>query len=447
MAHYATQLPALTQAFPDWWSDAQWLQREWAWELPPTGPAVPPLLQLPTGMRDPLAGDRQGIFLSVITRTEGRRPQQLTEMLDSLAGQVNRDFELLVVAHNATDRDRSRLREQLERLPSWLKGRSRLLEAEGGTRSRPLNVGLESATGRYVAVLDDDDLALPGWVEEFARLESRSSGMILRTRVVRTLDGRELDLYPESFDLVDHLVGNRSPVCGLAYPRPWLVALGLTFDESVEVLEDWDMLLRASPLCGVASSAAVTSHYRDNRGKDSSSRHSELIWEFAERTVVDKANRSPVVLPPGSVQRLRHCLGRLSTVEARLPQAEGEAQEARRELARVNHALIELQHRYHDLVVDQAAVVADFRSSSSWRVTAPLRWAGDLARKLRPLTGGGARRAATDGPRASGGAPAEAAPSEAAPSEAAPSEAPPSSAPPRRSRPSTKRVPAERVRH
>ena len=403
LAHYGTQLPPLMLTFPDWWRDPQWLEREWVWELPPTKARVSPLLQLPIGLRDPLSDDRRGVFLSVITRTEGRRPQELAEVLDSLAGQINRDFELLVVAHNATDQERARVREQLDRLPTWLNDRSRLLEAEGGTRSRPLNVGLESATGRYVAVLDDDDVALPAWVEEFARLETRSRGMILRTRVVKTVDGRELDLYPESFDLIDHLAGNRSPVCGLAYPRRWLVALGLMFDESVEVLEDWDLLLQAAPLCGVAASAAVTSHYRDNSGQDSSSRHSQLVWEFAERTVIDKADRNPIVLPPGSVQRLRACLRRLGSLEARLPEAEADLEAARRELARVTDALADLQHHYDALARDHAAVVADFRSSRSWRMTAPLRWAGTASRRLRTLAGGGARRASTEGRAVSNG--------------------------------------------
>jgi LmbE family N-acetylglucosaminyl deacetylase len=403
LAHYGTQLALLTRTFPDWWRDPRWLEREWVWELPPSKARVSPLLQLPIGLRDPLSGDGRGTFLSVITRTEGRRPQELAEVLDSLAGQSNRDFELLVVAHNANDPERSQVREQLDRLPAWLKDRSSLLEAEGGTRSRPLNVGLECATGRYVAVLDDDDVALPTWVEEFARLETRSPGMILRARVVRTVDGRELDLYPESFDLIDHLAGNRSPVCGLAYPRQWLAALGLMFDESVEVLEDWDLLLQAAPLCGVAASAAVTSHYRDNSGKDSSSRHSQLVWEFAERTVIDKADRNPIVLPPGSVQRLRACLQRLGALEARLPQAEADVEAARRELARVTDALADLQHHYDALALDHAAVVADFRGSRSWRMTAPLRWAGTASRRVRTLAGGGTRHASANGRPASDG--------------------------------------------
>src|SRR5439155_15093 len=95
-----------------------------------------------------------------------------------------------------------------------------------------------------------DDLALPGWVEEFARLEARHPGTVLHTRVARTSLGGQDELFPENFDLVDHLVGNRSPLCGLAFPRAWLTALGVSFDESLEVCEDWDLLLRIAPFCG-----------------------------------------------------------------------------------------------------------------------------------------------------------------------------------------------------
>jgi len=45
----------------------------------------------------------------------------------------------------------------------------RTLKVEGGGRARPLNAGLEAATGDYVCFLDDDDLVTPDWLAAFAR--------------------------------------------------------------------------------------------------------------------------------------------------------------------------------------------------------------------------------------------------------------------------------------
>ena len=37
----------------------------------------------------------------------------------------------------------------------------------------------------------------------------------------------------------------------------------MSFDDELAVLEDWDMLLNAALLCGVASTPEVTSLYRE----------------------------------------------------------------------------------------------------------------------------------------------------------------------------------------
>lgn len=385
LGRYSSQLPLLIRTFPEWWSNPTLFNQEWVWDLLPAELEVPPLLQLPTGLNDPMAtsNGRGGPFLSVIMRTQGTRPDQMAEALNSLVRQTSRDFELLVVGHDAGELRMQAVRDQLKRLPTWLQARTTVLEASGATSARPLNVGLSAASGRYVAALDDDDWALPGWVEEFAHLERLHSGMVLHTRVVRIRGDREAEIYPASFDLIDHLVANRSPFCGLAFPRAWLSALGMSFDESLQVVEDWDMLLRAAPVCGVAVSAEVTSHYRDNRGSDSDSRCSGTALEVAHRTVLEKANDKPILLPPGSVDVLRRDRQRLGELEARLPVLEADVNAMRRELAETRDALTTVSHERDVLSQQRDVLAASYEivcNSKSWRVTAPLRSVGRLAR-------------------------------------------------------------------
>jgi SAM-dependent methyltransferase len=258
-------------------------------------------------------------FLSVVVRTQGRRLIPLEDNLTSLAAQTNRDIEVIICCHDTADSDYVAVVEVMERLPRWFVERTRAIRVEGGGRAHPLAVGVAEASGRYVAFLDDDDLALCHWVEEFAKLVKLHPGAVARAGcATHSIDeeswecgtgycqiGSTTTPYPLEFDLVAHLVGNRTPNCSVAVPRSCFTDLGVTFDDELKVLEDWDMLLSAALLCGVVSTPEVTSLYRRwKRGYASHLEHPEEQWELTTWSIRGRFDARPLLVPPGTVSRL-----------------------------------------------------------------------------------------------------------------------------------------------
>lgn len=82
-------------------------------------------------------------FLSVVTRTQGKRLHALRETLLCLAAQTCTDFEILIVAHKVAPELQPALGQVLEQLPDWLRARTRRLAVDEGGRTRPLNVGFD----------------------------------------------------------------------------------------------------------------------------------------------------------------------------------------------------------------------------------------------------------------------------------------------------------------
>jgi glycosyltransferase involved in cell wall biosynthesis/2-polyprenyl-3-methyl-5-hydroxy-6-metoxy-1,4-benzoquinol methylase len=259
-------------------------------------------------------------FLSVVIRTQGRRLHTLVEVLTCLSGQTDTDFEVVVVGHKVEVDQIKPVERVLADTVDWLREKICIIREEEGDRARPLNVGFAKARGRYISILDDDDLPMAHYVETFRNLDKQRPGTILRSSCVRqdvinvTVNGRTGlracsefgKMYTVPFDFFQHLIENLSPPISLAFPRGAFHDLGFRFDEDLTTTEDWDFFLRTAAVCGVVSSPSITGIYRWwVQGESSRSEHAQAEWDNNYQTILRKTEKTAFVLPRGSARDLR----------------------------------------------------------------------------------------------------------------------------------------------
>lgn len=279
-------------------------------------------------------------FLSIVIRTQGTRLHTLVEALTSLAGQTDVDFEVLVMGHMLSLPCQLAVERTIEDSPEWLRKRTRLVLVSKGNRTHPLNVGFEEARGQYIAILDDDDIAMAHWVETFRQLAEPHPGRVLRASTVRQdvnnvlvrgkmglrAEGEPLLCYPQSFDLLDHLPGNQSPPVSLAFPRGAFHDLKIRFDEELTTTEDWDFLLRTAAVVGVSSGPEITSVYRWwLRDESSRTVHPQQEWQANHRRIFAKMDAMHFLFPAGVTAKLRALLSVSFLVPPQEGKPKGEA--------------------------------------------------------------------------------------------------------------------------
>ncbi|GHU64132.1 hypothetical protein AGMMS49983_09220 [Clostridia bacterium] len=255
-----------------------------------------------------------------MTRTQGRRPEELADVFDCLAAQTSQDFEHIVVGHKLTPEDRAVVESLIDHLPQAARARTRLILEEHGGRTRPLNTGFEAARGRYIVTLDDDDLMYEDWVMAFAELERSNAGKVLHayahmqtwtsgmdeTGKKRRCGTSEIsEEYCRDFNLLDQLGTNRCPIFTVAFPREVFHDKNLRFDETLTTYEDWDYIMRAARCCGVADIPRATGRYRIwERAENSLTAHARDEWNENRTRVLDKIAEEPLTLTPEEVKDL-----------------------------------------------------------------------------------------------------------------------------------------------
>jgi hypothetical protein len=341
-------------------------------------------------------------FLSVLVRTQGTRPATLEDALLTLAAQTCDGFEVLVLVHDPSEATAAAIEAMVHQFHPRFAERVRVLTVVGGGRSRPLNEGARMARGKYLTMLDDDDIVFAHWVESFKVAAERGPGRVLRacvaTQPVRALPGvwegkdgyeilgRPRVDYPIAFDYLDHLVDNRTPNNGYAVPRALVVDFRVTWDESLPVLEDWDHLMRAAALCGVESAATVSALIRAwSGGSDSKTAHSRAEWEETHRRIEARHDALPVLLPRGASAMLRARVRREEAAardRVRLEQAHQllsvKLDGAVRQLETMDAGVAALRRALEEAEAQLAAI----RSSTTWRLARPAQAAAAVVRRV-----------------------------------------------------------------
>jgi glycosyltransferase involved in cell wall biosynthesis len=191
----------------------------------------------------------------------------LAEAIESLLGQTFRAFELIVVDDGSTDRSAEIAQELACRDPRIV-----LLPRRHEGFARTLNAGIEAARGRYVARMDDDDIALPGRLEkQVAHLEAHPDCVAVGAWV-EVIDEAGRYLGVKTFadtnaDITSALLRGSSP---LSHPTVVvrLDALRAVGGYAVDRYpsEDFDLWLKLSALGQLANIREPLLQYRRHQG-------------------------------------------------------------------------------------------------------------------------------------------------------------------------------------
>lgn len=196
--------------------------------------------------------------LSVIIRFHQReRLRFLEEAIFSLAIQDWHDIEPIVVLQNGTEELRQAVDEIITRQPWKQVPAYRVLTvpiAEGvDGRSTLLNEGIASASGRFLAFLDDDDFVYHhGYATLIGQLISGDKVIVIGGCRRANIRPEQSHWYVQSKDSFfswgrsrfDLFIENFVPIHSYVIDRSRLGSFVLNFDDAFPPLEDYDFLLR-----------------------------------------------------------------------------------------------------------------------------------------------------------------------------------------------------------
>lgn len=199
-----------------------------------------------------MTGPDASPLVTAVVPTYGRRPDYLRTAVESVRDQTSDEVELVVV-DDSPDAVSAWLDDWS---PGGLTAVRTIRDRSHDGASAARNTGIDAASGRYVAFLDDDDWWHPRKVErQVARLERDPAVGVVHTGARRVDDGESLgEVFPATGDdALHHLfTGDRLGPFSTVMVRRSVVDSAGRIDEGLAFLEDREWYVRLAQHCSFA---------------------------------------------------------------------------------------------------------------------------------------------------------------------------------------------------
>lgn len=204
-------------------------------------------------------------LVSIIVRTKDR-PNLLKRALSSIASQTYRPIEVVLVNDGGCDLNLKEIKEILNGTSfQYIRFEKNMGRACSG------NVGIENARGNYIGFLDDDDLLYKNHIETLLDVCKHSEAKIVYSSVqsiyynwidsenAQFIKLKDSHLYDFDFNPSRLLFENYIPFNALLFSKN--IFVDTRFDETIEINEDWDLLISLSRKYNFVFVPTVTAEY------------------------------------------------------------------------------------------------------------------------------------------------------------------------------------------
>ena len=312
-------------------------------------------------------------LVSVIIRSMDQ--PTLTRALDSLALQTYPNIEIVLVnAKGGLHKQRS---DWCGNFPL------RLVNQDGNplSRSQAANTGLTACRGEYLSFLDDDDALDPDHIFNLTEKLKSEAGSVIAYAGVRGEtahpDGSKtyIEFRTNKINFAKLLLGNVIPIHAILFPRK-VLEQGVSFDEKLDLYEDWDFWLQLCRNIPFAFVDKMTATYYTGGSSDVSplGNNPEKVKHATDALYSKWLNR----LTPGEFKavsdlyhqacnELQGVCGEIDRLQALRNQIQAELNQKSQQITRLQQ---ELEIVY---------------ASRSWRITSLLRLSMDYFRRAKPM--------------------------------------------------------------
>lgn len=257
----------------------------------------------------------------------------LEETLQSVFAQTFQDWEFVIVNDGSTDGTEAIIQKHIA------EGWPIVYHAQpNGGLARARNQALRLSRGKYIALIDHDDLFLPDTLEnQVSNIESEQAAISYGGYIIINTKGEEkrriIPRFQSGFLLGELLRRYEIGLSGVLLDRSALLEMNLEFDPNLSFAEDYCLFLLMAAQRRVAVSQSMMAKLRFHADSLTNNLMEKWAWEH-EYTHKQIQERHPGVQVKYAAE-FRHAHARTNYVHARSLVQQGRRNEAIRELRKV----------------------------------------------------------------------------------------------------------------